>query len=105
VNEWLKSRYNSFPLIKACYSTSDASQIIPDCIQDHGKKCAMRIDNQQITALHILCSNPRVTGDAIQVYLQLVPEAANEQDLNEMTPFQHLCRNDVSFLEDRNFSA
>ena len=56
-------------------------------------------------ALHILCANPHVTGDCIRAYLQLVPEAAEQQDSDGMTPFQRLCRNDITFLEDRSFSS
>jgi len=44
-----------------------------------------------MTALHILCANPRVTGDAIRAYLQLAPEAAEQEDSVEMTPFEYLC--------------
>jgi len=39
-----------------------------------------------MTALHILCGNPHVTGDALNVYLTLVPQAVNEQDSEGMTP-------------------
>ena len=135
VNQWLKHQYDGFPLHKLCFSTSITPQEIEVCFQVHGIERAAEVDNQQRTALHILCANPRVTGDAIHAYLQLVPdtagktglhilcanpfvtgdaihaylqlaqEAANEQDSNEMTPFQHLCRNDITFLEDRNFSS
>ena len=48
------------------------------CFQDHAIDRA--VDDQQMTALHILCSNPHVTGDCIRAYLQLVPEAAEQQD-------------------------
>ena len=57
-----------------------------------------------MTALHTtLCANPHVTGDAIRAYLRSPPDAANAQDSDGMTPFQHLCRNDVTFLDERNF--
>jgi len=67
----------------------------------------MEVDDQQMTALHILCANPFVSGGAIRAYLQLVPEAANMQDSEGMTPFQHLCKSkiDITSLADRNFSS
>jgi len=40
----------------------------------------MEVNDQQMTALHILCANPHVTGDCIRAYLQLAPEAAEQQD-------------------------
>ena len=61
-----------------------------------------------MTGLHILCSLSRQdasTGYCIRAYLQLAPDAAEQEDSDGMTPFQHLCRNDVTFLDDRNFSS
>jgi len=72
----------------------------------HGIECAAEVDEYQMTALHILCANPHVTGDCIRAYLQLAPEAADQEDSEGMTTFQYLCRNDVTFTEeDRNFSS
>ena len=80
--------------------------MINECIQEHGIEIATVVDDQQMTALHILCANPHVSREAIRVYLQFAPEAANVQDSDGMPPFQHLCRNDITLLlEDRNFSS
>ena len=65
----------------------------------------MEVNDQQMTAFHILCTNPHGTGDCIRAYLQLAPEAAEQQDSDGMTPFQHLCRKVITFLEDRSFSS
>jgi len=92
-------------LSKVCCSTSITPQMIEECIHTHGIERATEIDDQQLTALHILCANPHVTGDCIRAYLQLAPEAANQEDSDGMTPFQRLCRNDMTFLEDRSFSS
>ena len=92
-------------LSKVCYSTSVNPQMIQECIDTHGIERATEVNDQQMTALHILCANPHVTGDCIHTYLQLAPEAAEQQDSDGMTPFQRLCRNDITFLEDRSFSS
>jgi len=93
-------------LSRVCYNTPVTPQMIQECIHTHGIDRATEVNNQQMTALHILCANPHVTGDCIRTYLQLAPEAANQQDSDGMTPFQYLCRNDMcTFLEDRSFSA
>jgi len=105
VNEWLKQRHKLLSLHEACYSTSISDHSVSEIIQVHGIECATKIDEHQMSALHILCANPHVTGDAIRAYLSLAPEAINEQDLHGMTPFQYLCRNDVTFLDDREFST
>ena len=56
-------------LSKVCYSTSVTPQMINECIQEHGIERATEIDDQQMTALHIICANPHVTGDCILAYL------------------------------------
>ena len=54
----------------------------------------------------MLLVNPHVTRDAIRAYLQLAPEAADQEDSEGMTPFQYLLRNDIAFAEeDRSFSS
>ena len=94
---------NNLP--KVCYSTSVNLQTIKDCIDTHGVELTTEVDDQQMTALHILCANPHVTADCIRAYLHLAPEAAEQEDSDGMTPFQRLCRNDITFLEDRSFSS
>jgi hypothetical protein len=92
-------------LSRVCYSTSITSQVIQECIHTHGIERATEVNDEQMTALHILCSNPHVTADCIRTYLQLAPEAAEQEDSDGMTPFQYLCRNDVTVLDDRTFSS
>jgi len=82
--------------------------MIQEYIHTHGIggiRCATEVNDQQMTALHILCANPHVTGDCMRTYLQLAPEAAEQQDDDGMTPFQHLCRNDIDLFDDRSFSS
>jgi len=126
VNEWLKTRHNSFPLYIACYSTSVTPQLIQKRIQaDKEQKkrkvkrllnrfksllarwscCrrnwsdleAVKSDDQRMMALHILCTNPFVTGDAIRAYLQLVPDTAILKNITRMTGLHILCS--VSYQE------
>ena len=106
VNQWLMQRHANFPFHQACSSTHVSSQGIEGCIQEHGiERGATDIDDRQMMALHILCVNPHVTGDCIRSYLQLAPEAANQEDSEGMTPFQYLCRSDIIFFDERNFSS
>ena len=105
VIERLRQLHVNLPCHQACCSTSVTSQQIEACFQEHGIARATEIDDRQMTALHILCLNPHVTGDCIRAYLQLAPEASNQHDSFTMTPFQYLCKRDFAFLEDRNFSC
>jgi len=74
--KWLLQQHFNFPFHQACSSTSANPQGIQGCFEVHGIECATEVDNQQLTALHILCANPHVIGDTIRTYLQLAPEAA-----------------------------
>jgi len=96
---------NDLPMHKVCYSTSVNPQMINEYIDTHGIERGTEVNDQQTTALHILCVNPHVTGDAIRAYLQLAAEAAEQQDSVGMTPFQYLCRNYITFFDERNFSS
>jgi len=99
-------QHANLPFHQACSNTSITPQGIVACFHDHGIERATEVDDeQQMTALHVLCANPDVTGDTIRAYLQLAPEVAAQEDFEEMTPFQYLCRNDISFIDDRSFSS
>jgi len=87
---------NDLSMHKVCYNTSINRETIQECIATHGIERATEADNQQMTALHILCANPHVTADCILAYLQLAPEAADQQDSEGMTPFHYLCGNDIT---------
>ena len=99
------ARRNKLTMHKVCYNTSVNRQTIQECVATHGINCAMKVDDQLMTALHILCANPNVTGDCIHAYLQLAPKAAEQEDSEGMTPFEYLCRNDITFIDDRSFSS
>ena len=107
VNQWLMQRHANLYLHQACSITSITSQRIQERIDTHEIERAIEVDEYQMTALHTLCANPRVTADCIRTYLQLAPGAAEQEDSYGMTPFQYLCRNDVVFFleEDRDFSS
>ena len=101
----LIQHHANFPFHQACSSTLVTSLKIEVCFQEHGIERATEVDEQQMTALHILCANPHATGDCIRVYLQLAPQAADQEDSDGMTPFQHLCNSEFTFVEDRSFSS
>ena len=92
VNQWLMRRHANFHLHQACLSTLLTPHDIEACIHERGIECATEVDEYQMTALHILCANPHVTGDTIRSYLQLAPEAAaNAQDGTGKTGLHILC--------------
>jgi len=57
-------RHSKLPFHQACSSISINPQGIEDCFKEHEMERATEVDDQQMmTALHILCANPHVTGD------------------------------------------
>jgi len=105
VIQQLMQQHANLPFHQICSSTSITPQGIQGCFQANEIELAMEYDDGYMTALHILCANPHVTADCIRAYLQLAPEAAEQQDFSRKTPFQYLWRKDVTFLEDRSFSS
>ena len=91
VNQWLMQRHDYLPFHQACSSTSITPHDIEGCIQEHGIESASEVDDEQMTALHILCANPHVTGDVVRAYLTPAAEAANVPDGTGMTGLQKLC--------------
>jgi len=80
VNQWLMQQCANLPFHQACSSISITPQGIVGCSQEHGINRATEVEDGQMTALHILCANPHATGDCIRAYLQLAPEAADQED-------------------------
>ena len=72
----------------AAQTVYDYEKRSPSVVIDmDGNQRAAEVDDQQIMASHMICSNPHGTGDCIRAYLQLAPEAAEQQDSDGMTPF------------------
>ena len=89
----LMQQYANLPFHQACFNTSVNPQRIQGCVQQHRIERATEVDDQQMTALHILCANPHVTGDCIRAYLQLVPATASIQKHAGKTGLHILCTN------------
>jgi len=81
----LIQRHANLPFHQACSSTLVTPLTMQVCFQEHGIDQATEVDDEQMTALHILCDNPHATSDCIRVYLQLAPQAADQEDFEGMT--------------------
>jgi len=79
--------YPPHPETTSCPEYVTVLPSLEGCIQEHGIECATEVNDQQMTALHILCANPHVTGDCIRTYLHWALEAAEQQDSDGTTPF------------------
>ncbi len=98
VNEWIRHLHDGYPLHKECFKIDVTNRNIKDCINRYGKDHAAKIDYQQMTALHILCSNPRVTEKALMECFISNPKAAYMTDMEGSTPIHFLCRYNPSMV-------
>ena len=64
--QWLMQRHANVPFDRACSSIAVNSERLQGCFEERGIERAAEVDNQQRTALHILCANPHVTVDSIR---------------------------------------
>jgi hypothetical protein len=69
----LGNRYKNYPLHDLCYNTNVTLKEIGECIAQHGRECASFRDDQQMTALHIIASNPYATPETITAIYKLNP--------------------------------
>lgn len=90
--DWLRNhRYNAFQ--KLCSSASVSSKEIREYISEHNgnEEIASVNDVSKMTALHVLAANPHVTGEMIDTYLELIPDAITAQDIYGKTAIHLLC--------------
>jgi hypothetical protein len=102
VNDWIKNRFQYLPLHQLCCSTNSIirSLTLYTCLQNLGHASGLDTDYNQMTALHILMSNPYVSGhdDAILGnYLKLCPQAGMALDKFGCTPFHYLVKKKHGF--------
>jgi len=80
-------------------------QFVPTYFGSTSCQCASQYWNARVEHPLLRTSPSNFHKWCHRAYLKLVPEAANEQDSDGMTPLQYLCMSDINFLEDRNFSS
>ena len=78
-----RDRYEKYPLHKLCYSTNVTFEEINQCIQTYGRGCASVIDDQQMTAMHVIASNPYATSEIITAIYNANPKVATVADKYE----------------------
>ncbi len=88
---WLRRRFDNLPIHRACYyandddaqSTVDLSTLVRD---NHQALAAT--DAMDMTPLHILCCNPRVTAEMMQLVVENDPSLLTHTDVTGETPLQ-----------------
>lgn len=92
VNGWLVSRHDSFPLHTVCYNVNVTVDDIRQCIRMRGEQCATLVDDQRMTAFHIVAANPHASPESMRVCFDANPAAAFAKDKYGCTPVHYLCK-------------
>ncbi len=100
VNEWLRHRYDDYPLHKLCFRHDINPNRIKECVDSHGEQKAKAVDYQGMTAMHIIAANPHATSDTIRACYDANPVSFRMKDRFGCTPFQYLLKYNATILDD-----
>ncbi len=83
IETWLRQRFDDLPIHEACYYANDTDtqstvDLLSNLIQDDTQALAAT-DAMGMTALHILCLNPKATVEMVQLLVE------NDASLQERT--------------------
>ena len=98
MQEWLIHRHENFPLHRVCYNTNVTAQDILACIIENGAGSAWTVDDQSMTAMHVIAANPHATQAAISACYYANIKAATMIDNNGSIPIHYLCQYNPSML-------
>ncbi len=90
VNHWVKHRLDDLPLHKICMDTSITARMITDFTEEHGTEAAFRIDEHEMTPLHLLTINPHAALPSIMACYDTNPSATIYPDNRSLTPIDYL---------------
>ena len=96
--EWLKIRFNDLPAHTVCYRSDVTSEKIAECI-DINRDSAKLLDSLDLSALHILLMNKKVTLEMVNVLLKAQPDAVNDVGPLGMYPLHLACNNPCAPLK------
>jgi serine/threonine protein kinase len=102
VTHWLKIRFDNLPLHRVCYGANVTKEKILTCCEDYPEK-VREVDNANLTALHVLMSNPRVELEMVEAFLEKYPKATKETDINGRNALHHACYNSHTTVDIVNF--
>ena len=116
VNQRLLQHHANFPFHRACSSQHrchSSRLTIEDCFQEQPRNWTRYGGWQPQSPTNDGCAYSMyqsilmllVMPSVICAYLQLAPEAADQQDSDGMTPFQYLLKNELTFVGERNASS
>ena len=75
VPEWLKTRFDDRPLLKACYRSDVTKEKISTCLDPASAKV---LDSLELSALQVLLMNEKVTQEMVDVLLKAHPDAVKD---------------------------
>jgi hypothetical protein len=85
-SKWLLQRFNDLPIHQACYDAKVTPEKLSSLILYDNEGTVSSTDAMNMTALHILCSNPNVNAELIRIVKCAIPKAVVMTDLAGMIP-------------------
>jgi len=113
VNTWLRSRHDECPLHKICYNVNVTADKIHEFIHKHShththgkyphRAPSISIDDQQMTAMHVVAANPHASPSAMRACFEANPRAVSAKDRYGCTPIHYLCKYNASILGEMHW--
>lgn len=83
--KWLQHRFDNLPIHQACYDVELRPATLSTLISENKDSLALT-DAMNMTALHVLCCNPSVTAEMIEMLISAHPETINMKNVVGMDP-------------------
>lgn len=80
----LLNRYRDFPLHELCYRDDVTVEEIDQCLQQYGPVCASIVDDQHMTAMHVVASNPHASPEVISAIVNANPEVVSTKNAQSL---------------------
>lgn len=89
IYEWLYHRFDNLPIHQACHDIELTPTALLTAMNSEKNKGTLSfVDAMDMTPLHILCCNPNVTAEMIEILGAANPYAVGERDVLGMTPLK-----------------
>jgi hypothetical protein len=85
---WLRQRFDNLPIHQALYNSPNTmtATVLTNIIQQHTPTMLTSTDAMLMTPLHVLCCNPIVTAEMIQILKDACPDTASMRNVLNETP-------------------
>mmetsp|Transcript_21720 Transcript_21720/g.32540 ORF Transcript_21720/g.32540 Transcript_21720/m.32540 type:complete len:421 (+) Transcript_21720:169-1431(+) len=88
---WLKNRFFGLSIHRGCYDINIDAAKLSKLVEKYSRQLGM-VDAMGFTPLHVLCCNPNVNGEMIQILKNAFPGAISMKNVLGLTPLMIFMR-------------